>query len=119
LEIHDVVGPVNVKSRLDRVSQTVNNAPSIEKKSREELSKLFQELRDVLEPVAKAKPQDGERVIQSAEMVVNEVTKEKPSKSFLDITLAGLTEAAKAVEAIAPSVLTVATKIASFVATLV
>ena len=47
-------------------------------------------------------------------MVVSEVTKDKPSPSFLAVTVEGLKEAAKAVEAIAPTVLAVVAKIATF-----
>jgi hypothetical protein len=118
INISHVSGIVNVKSRLDNVSQAINNSSNLQDGSKQELTRLLQELRVALEPAAKSQPDDGERIVQSAEMVVNEVVKEKPNKSFLNLTLAGLTEAAKAVESIAPAVIGVATKIASFVATL-
>ena len=115
INIHDVIGPVNVKSRLDHVTQTVNNAQSLPGDARAQLTTLLKELQTALEPVEKAQPQDAERVVKTAEMVADEVTKEKPSKSFLGITLAGLSEAAKAVQSIAPAVVDVAGRIASFV----
>ena len=115
IHIHDVVGPVNVKSRLDRVTQTVNNAQSLQADSRAELSKLLEELQTALAPAESHQPQDVERVVKTAEMVADEVAKEKPSKAFLGITLAGLAEAAKSVQDIAPAVLDAANRIAHFV----
>lgn len=116
IHIENVVGPVNIKARLDRVNQVVKNAPTVEEPHKVELSNLVDELKQSLEVVAAQAPEDSERVIQAAEMVAAEVSKKNPSKSFLAITTEGLKEAAKAVEAITPSVLSVATKIAKFVA---
>ena len=115
INVHDVVGPVNIKSKLDRVSQVVNAAPKLDDPSKTEFQNLMNELRGALESIAEQKPQDSERVAQAAEMVANEVAKDEPSKSFLAISAEGLKEAAKAVESIAPSVLAVAQKIATFV----
>lgn len=116
IHIGQVVGPVNVKSRLDHVTQIVKNAPAVADAKRQELSALIEELKQVLKYASSAKPEDTERVVQAAEMVAAEVSKEKPNKSFLSITTEGLKEAAKAVEAVAPSVLSVAMRIAAFVA---
>ena len=115
INVGNVVGPVNIKSKLDRVSQVVNNAPKLDVPSKTELQSLLKELQQALASVATQKPQDAERVTQAAEMVANEVAKDEPSKSFLAITAEGLKEAAKTVASIAPSVLTVAEKIATFV----
>ncbi|MFN0119362.1 MAG: hypothetical protein ACKV2V_02555, partial [Blastocatellia bacterium] len=41
IHIHDVVGPVNVKARLDHVKQVVTNAPAVPKKEKEELTALL------------------------------------------------------------------------------
>ncbi|MDO8140979.1 MAG: hypothetical protein Q6358_05725 [Candidatus Brocadiales bacterium] len=116
IHIGHVVGPVNVKSRLDHVTQIVKNAPAVADAKRQELSALIEELKQALEYASSAEPEDTQRVVQAAEMVAAEVSKEKPNKSFLSITTEGLKEAARAVEAIAPSVLRVAMKIAAFVA---
>lgn len=117
IHIEHVVGPVNVKARLDHVTQVVKTASAVADAKKEELSALIEELKQTLASVAStAKPEDTQRVVQAAEMVATEIAKEKPNKSFLAITTEGLKEAAKAVEAIAPTVLGVAAKIAAFVA---
>lgn len=117
IHIEHVVGTVNVKSRLDNVTQIVNTAPAITDAKKQEFSSLIEELRQALASVpAEAKPEDTQRVVQAAEMVAAEVSKEKPNKPFLAITAEGLKEAAKAVEAVAPAAMGVAAKIAAFVA---
>jgi hypothetical protein len=118
INIHNVVGPVNVKARLDRVTQIVKNAPAVAATERDQLSGLIEQLKQALEAAAEKQPEDSQRVIQAAEMVAAEVSKQKPSKSFLALSAEGLKEAAKAVAGIAPTVLNVATQIAQFVGNL-
>jgi hypothetical protein len=118
IHVHDVVGPVNIKARLDRVRQVVTNAPAVPDREKEQLTALFEQLQQALAPVSEQQPEDSQRVLQAAEMVSAEIAKQKPSKSFLTITAEGLKEAAKAVAAIAPTVLDVATKIATSVSNL-
>jgi hypothetical protein len=116
IHIGHVVGPVNVKARLEHVTQTVNAAPAITDVQKQEFSALIEELKQALASAPTTKPDDTQRVVQAAEIVAAEVSREKPNKSFLAITAEGLKEAAKAVGDIAPTVLSVAAKIATFVA---
>lgn len=114
INVNSVGGIVNVKSSLKHVTQSITSAESMPQERRIELKALIDELSGALKQVEQEHPADAERVVKSAEMVVSELTKEKPSSSFLKITIEGLKEAAKAVEAIAPTVLSVAAKIAAF-----
>ncbi len=116
--VSNVVGPVNIKARLDHVTQTVQQANGWSDERRDDLNKLLAELQTVLKGVAEKRPADAERVVKSAELVVDEATKEKPDQSFLAITAEGLKQAAKAVADIAPTALEVAGKIAAFVVAL-
>jgi len=118
IHIQNVVGPVNVKARMDHVKQVVTNASAVPNKGKKQLAALFEQLKQALDPVAQVQPEDAQRVLQAAEMVSAEVSKQKPSKSFLNITAEGLKEAAKAVGAVAPTVLDVAIKIATSVSKL-
>ena len=115
IHIHDVVGPVNVKARLDHVEQMVMGAPAVEDTKKKELSSLIEELKEALEPAASAKSDDTDRVIEDAERVAKEVSREKPNKSRLLSITEDFKETAKAVENIAPLAVKVATKIAVFV----
>ena len=116
IEVSKVVGPVNIKSQLERVTQIVKNAPAMPDEKSQQWAKLIDELQEALKIVAEKRPEDSERIVQTAELVATEVAKDKPNKGFLDITAKGLKEAANAVADIAPTVIGVAAKIASFIA---
>jgi hypothetical protein len=116
IQVSKVVGPVNIKSQLDRVTQIVKNAAAMPDDKRNQLAELIDELQEALKTAAEKRPEDSERIARTAELVATEVAKEKPDKGFLNITVEGLKQAAKAVEDIAPTVLSVAGKVASFVA---
>lgn len=118
IEVSGVVGPVNIKSRLDHVVQSVQQAPALSDAHRQSLQQLIQELQASLEPVPAARAEDADRVTKMTEMVAAEATKAKPDKTFLSISLEGLKQAAKAVEDIAPAVLATAAKVAAFIAAL-
>ena len=114
--VSNVVGPVNIQSRLDRVTQTVQQAPGWPDARKEELTLLMSELKAALDAAAKSRPDDAERVAKTAELVVAEATKATPDKGFMSITAEGLKKAAEAVADIAPAALVVAGKVAAFVA---
>jgi hypothetical protein len=116
VQVSNVVGPVNIQSRLDHVTQTVQQLQGWPDARKEELTKLLDELAKSLKEVAHTRPDDAERVAKTAELLVGEATKAKPDKGFLSITVDGLKKAAEAVADIAPTVLAVAGKVATFVA---
>jgi hypothetical protein len=116
IEVSNVVGPVNIKSQLERVTQIVKNAPAMPDDKSQQWVQLIDELQEALKIVAEKRPEDGERIAQTAELVATEVAKDKPDKGFLNITVEGLKQAANAVGDIAPAVIGVAAKIASFIA---
>lgn len=118
IQLGNVIGPVNIKSNLDHVTQIVNNATGMQDGQRQDLALLIKELQAALAAVAEKRPDDAERVAKTAELVVAEAVKAKPDKSFLSITVDGLTKAAQAVADIAPHVLSVAGKLAAFIAAL-
>jgi hypothetical protein len=116
IQVSNVVGPVNIQSRLDQVTQTVQQVEGWPNAKKDELASLITELTAGLKAVAEARPDDADRVAKTAELVVAEATKAKPDKGFLSISAEGLKKAAEAVADIAPTVLAVAGKVAAFVA---
>ena len=112
----NIVGPVNIRTRLEHVTQTVQQTRGWADEQRNELTKLLTELQTGLETVAEKRPDDADRVTRTAELVVAEATKAKPDKAFLSITAEGLKQAAQSVADIAPTVLAVAGKVIAFVA---
>lgn len=118
IDVHNVIGPVNIKARLDHVKQTIKNASIADGQGKQQLSDLIEKLKRALEPAASKQPEDCQRVVEAAEMVANEVAKQKPSRKFLEITTEGLKAAAEAVKTITPAVLAIATQIATHVGTM-
>jgi hypothetical protein len=116
IQVNNVVGPVNIKSRLDHVVQKVQGAGDMAQDKRQELAALIEELKASLGAVNEQRPDDAERVTRTAELLVSEATKAKPNAGFLSFSAEGLKQAAQAVADIAPTVLTVAGKVAAFVA---
>lgn len=116
IQVSNVVGPVNIQSRLEKVTQSVQQVNGWEDDKKNELVKLLADLTTSLKAAAEVRPDDAERVAETAEMVVSEATKAKPDKGFLTISAEGLKKAAEAVADIAPPVPAVAGKVAAFVA---
>ncbi|HEY0144390.1 MAG TPA: hypothetical protein VGF48_26135 [Thermoanaerobaculia bacterium] len=116
VNISNVGGVVNFKSRLEHVTNTITNASSLAADKRTELAALIRELQEALAKAPEARSEDAAQVTRAAEMVAAEVAKEKPSKGMLRISAEGLKEAAQAVADIAPSIIGVAGKIATFIA---
>lgn len=116
IQVAGVVGPVNIKSRFDHVTQTVQQTNGWPDDRKRELTALIAELQAVLQPVSERRPDDADRVTKTAELLVAEVTKDKPNPGFLSFTVEGLKQAAQSVADIAPLVLATATKVAAFVA---
>jgi hypothetical protein len=115
IQVSGVVGPVNIKSRLDHVTQSVMQVTGWPDERKEQLKTLISELHTGLQGVAEQRPDDADRVAKTAELVVAEVTKAKPDKGFLSLSVEGLKQAAQAVSDIAPLVLSTANQIAAFV----
>lgn len=115
IQVSGVVGPVNIKSRLDQVTQVVSNASAMDAGQKQEFVRLIGMLKEALSAAGDKRPSDNQRVAQAAELVATEIAKPKPNKGFLNITVEGLKEAARAVEDIAPGVIKVAGTIAAFV----
>jgi len=110
-----VVGPVNINSTLDRVTQTVNAMPALDPAKQQEWRALIEELRAALAEASRQRPAEAERVASQTETLAKELAQPKPNRRFLDLSVEGLKEAAKAVADIAPTVLAVAAKVAAFV----
>lgn len=116
IQVDHVVGQVNIKSRFENVTQTVQQAAGWPEDRKQELEQLLAELKSALEIVSRQRPEDADRVTRSAEVVVAEATRAKPDAGFMSISAEGLKQAAKAVADIAPGVLAVAGRVAAFVA---
>jgi tRNA C32,U32 (ribose-2'-O)-methylase TrmJ len=104
---------LNIKSTLTQVSQRIGTLPNTEPSEREELQQLMAQLNEALQQVPPAKAEEAEAVAQSAEALVGAATPEKHNKTMLRITAEGFKQAAQHVADVLPSVVTIATQIAS------
>jgi hypothetical protein len=102
---------VNIKSRLENVSQTIGTLPDGDPSTKAELERLVEELNEALQQVPPDKAEDAEAVAQSAEALVETATQEKPNRTMVEITGDGLKKAAQNLANVMPTVLTIATQI--------
>lgn len=102
---------INIKSRLENVTQTVGTLPHAEASAKADLEKLIKELNETLQQIPDAREQEAEAVAQSAEILVQKAAEEKPNKTMIQITGEGLKQAAQNLADVTPTVLTIATQI--------
>jgi len=99
---------VNIGSDLTGAIQTVNASQSANK---EELARLLEQLNTELGKVPVERKNEAEAVSALCKRCVEDGTKPQANQSLLNITKAGLVEAATALVTIAPSVLAVVNQI--------
>jgi uncharacterized protein YlxW (UPF0749 family) len=87
--------------------QTVYESPQ----TAADVTKLLNELRAEMEK-ANIKPEERQTIATFADQVEAEVQKEKPNRMLGGITANGLKEAAETVKELAPTLLSIATKVA-------
>jgi hypothetical protein len=107
INIHNIGGIVNVKSTISNAVFKIGGATAVDDTQRTELQELFKKLEAVVSASEKTRPEEASRVAQMADAVATEVARTKPDRSFLQITTKGLVEAAKALESVTPSIVSV------------
>jgi hypothetical protein len=106
---------VNVKSRLDSVSQTIRTLPHVDNFYKQELVRLIDDLTKQLEQAPEDRIEDAEKVSKRMEALAGEIDSEKPDKEMVEITGESLKRAAQNLADVLPTVLTIATRIVSHV----
>ncbi|MDM8546804.1 hypothetical protein QUF61_09955 [Candidatus Venteria ishoeyi] len=101
---------VNIKSRLDNVTQTISSLPDTGDEEKARLEELMKQLSEALQQVPEDKAQDADTVSQMAEQAVKAA--KDGNAPMLKVTAGGLVEAAKALAGVVPAALTIATQIA-------
>jgi ElaB/YqjD/DUF883 family membrane-anchored ribosome-binding protein len=109
------VGILNIESTLSNVTQSVGNIPNIDQSTRDELKQLMEQLNTVLQKISAEKIEDAEAVADTAKDLVENISKDKPNKAKIQITLAGLKQAAENIAKVVPDVLPIAIQITSVV----
>jgi hypothetical protein len=106
---------VNIKSRLENITQTVNNAAAVDDASKVELKRLLAELKETLGQAPQERREEAEAVAMAAEDLVERGTVEKPNKTMIQISGEGLKRAAQNLADVMPTVLTIATQIVTVI----
>ena len=110
---------VNVKSRLDGVTQTINASPHGDEQQKAELVTLVQELKRQLDQIPPARLQEVQKLSRYAETLAEELAEEEVDKELVEKQGSRLKKAAEELQDVLPSAITIATQIVSAALTLV
>lgn len=102
---------LNIKSTLNNVQQSVGELRTDNQAAKEELQALIAQLNETLQRVPPEKSEDAEAVAQTAKMLVETASAEKPNQTSIKITGEGLKQAAQNLADVMPTVVTIATQI--------
>jgi hypothetical protein len=108
-------GILNIESTLTNVSQSVGNIPNVDQSSKDELKQLIEQLNAALQKAPAEKIEEAEALADTTKDLVEDISKEKPNKAKLQITLAGLKQAAENIAKVLPDVLPIAIQITSVI----
>ncbi len=92
---------INIKSRLENVTQTIGALPNTDAEEKAKLEDLLKQLTEALQQVPADKAEEVETVTAMTEQTVNAA--KSGNKSMLSISAKGLTEAAKALAGVTPA----------------
>jgi hypothetical protein len=109
-------GILNIESTLTNVSQNVGNIPGLDQPDKDELKQLVEQLNVALQKAPPDKVDDAAAVAETTKDLVEDVSKEKPNKAKVQITLSGLKLAAENIAKVLPDVLPIALQITQFAA---
>jgi tetratricopeptide (TPR) repeat protein len=104
---------VNVDSTLERVTQSIGNLPRADSETREALAKLISELKENLKQAPPEQSQTAEKIADRVDSLIKEASKEKPDQEVAQFSLESLKKAAENISAVIPTVLPIATEIAT------
>jgi hypothetical protein len=102
---------LNIKSTLRDVQQSVDHIPTSDETTRQELQQLIESLNQALESTPPEKHEDAQAVAETAKVLVETATAEKPNKTMIQITGEGLKRAAQNIAEVAPTIIGIASQI--------
>lgn len=103
---------VNVKSKLDNVTQIIGALPQVDPATKQALEQLVAQLRTELQKATEAgHAEEAEKVGNRTDALVTEAGKPKPDKELIEFNAESLKRAAGNIAAVVPAVLTIAMQI--------
>lgn len=122
IEMNNIIGSfnessiVNLHSWLTNTNQTISGNRHINNDGdKEKLKQLIKQLTEELRPVMNSDKDDAERILDEAENVIKEISKELPKENFVKKALQGLKEAASYLATKVPKILPLAVSIMTLV----
>lgn len=109
---------LNIKSRLDNVSQQIDTIPRAGEETKDELRELINKLEAVLKETPRERAEDAEVVSKRLQDLVDEAQEEEPESAILQVSSERLRKAAHNISDILPDVFPIATQIVSLVVAL-
>lgn len=110
---------VNIASKLENVTQTINTMPHGDDRQRDELKQLVAQLQEALAQVPSETADDVAKVTKRVEALVEEADDDNPDTEMMEITGESLKRAAENVKDALPAVLPIATQIVAHVLSMV
>ena len=106
--IDNTGGIFNLRSKLDNVTQTVNNLSNADDTTKQQLAALVKQLSAELEKVPEAQKEDAEVVADLTKDLVEAANQPQPKKKLLEIKGDSLKKAAENILGVMPIVLKIA-----------
>jgi hypothetical protein len=118
VSVHASGSAVNVKSRLEHVTQAASRDRSDDRLQREKLNELFQQLQAALSQIPNTHRDSAEAIARQAQVLADAANGKSPSKTFIQVSGEALKATAKFVSDVAPSVAGIITAIVSAIGAL-
>lgn len=110
---------INIKSTLTNVQQSVGEMPAGDATDRAQLTNLIQQLSEILQKIPAEQQEYAQALAETTQALVNAAKQQKPNPTTVQITGAGLLQAAKNLASVTPLVLPLASQIVETVTRLV
>lgn len=109
---------INIKSNLTNVQQSIGQMHIGDQATRKELEELIGQLNEALQKTPESHLEQAEALAETTKALVEAAKAEKPNKTMLQITSAGLKQAAQNLAGVMPLVAPIAAQIVMTVARL-
>lgn len=106
---------LNVKSQLSNVTQSIGALPNVAQTDKDELTRLVNELKTLLDQTPPDKIAEAETVAKRTDKLVKELEEQKPDPEMVETMGKSLKKAAENLAGALPAVLPIATQIVAYV----
>lgn len=106
---------LNVNSQLSNVTQSIGALPNVAQADKDELTRLINELRALLEKTPPDKAAEAETVVKRTDKLIKELEEDKPDPEMVETMGNSLKKAAENLAGALPAVLPIAAQIVTYV----